>query len=66
MMATAEEMAIRTTWLLSLEMENAAKRERSQDLFSNANSHSFIINFFQTDRQPGRDRWIYIDRQTDR
>lgn len=25
MMATAEEMAIRTTWLLSLEMEKAAE-----------------------------------------
>jgi len=27
MMATAEEMAIKTTWLLSLEIEKAAKRQ---------------------------------------
>lgn len=31
-MATAEDMAIRTTWLFSLEMEKAAERPRTADI----------------------------------
>ena len=52
-MATAEEMAIRTTWLLSLEIENAAKRER--EIIGFIFQMQIVINssflFDHTDRQ---------------
>lgn len=46
-MATAEEMAIRTTWLLSLEMEKAAERQRAtgnEQCFFDINSLKISIS----------------------